>query len=501
MTDDRRRTARYDSYSDSSVSPPRRRKSLGEQALAALGVGGAAAALGGRERSRSRHRSRRSRSYSSSPDDRRRGHSRARSQDRIVQAGKAALTAAAAEAFRARKEPGGWTGEKGKRIITAALASGGADTLLDKNGNKHGTRHVIESAVAGLATNRLVNGPRSQSRGPGGRSRSRGGRARSQSRGGLKDIAAGGAVAAIGKQIYDRVRSKSRGRHSRSSSVSSYSDDSRDRSRGPRRNKKRSNSVVAAVTSGMAALGLKKASDRRRRDSSASSSDSYRSGRRGGYSGSREVGRPRDGNSAPQSKAGSGGGGRGGKGSSSGSSSDSDLGDSSEEERKLKKMRGKEFLTAGLATVATIHAAHNIYSSMEARDVRHRKLVEGEISPEKARQEKSKAQMKDLASIGLAALGIKGAVGEWKEMNEKRHEMHEMRQISERHRQKRQRKRQQSKSHNGSSYGNGSDYQRRSGSAPDLHSGGTYYQDGNPYGSGGSGLPPPPAGPGPQARY
>jgi hypothetical protein len=66
----------------------------------------------------------------------------------------------------------------------------------------------------------------------GGRDRSvsesppRGGRSRSRGSG-LKDVAALGGIAAAGKAIYDRVRSKSRGRDRRSPSV--FSEDSRRR--------------------------------------------------------------------------------------------------------------------------------------------------------------------------------------------------------------------------------------------------------------------------------
>jgi len=71
-----------------------------------------------------------------------------------------------------------------------------------------------------------------------------------------------------------------------------------------------------------------------------------------------------------------------------------------------------------LATVATIHAAHNVYASMEKRKARQKAVAEGEMSPEEAKKLKSKATMQDMASIGIAALGIKGAVSEWKEMQE-----------------------------------------------------------------------------------
>lgn len=88
-------------------------------------------------------------------------------------------------------------------------------------------------------------------------------------------------------------------------------------------------------------------------------------------------------------------------------------------------MKGKEYLTAGLAAVATIHAAHSVYSSMEARDKRHMEVMKGELSPEEARKRKNKARIQDAAAIGIAALGIKGAYSEWQEVQENRHEVAE----------------------------------------------------------------------------
>ena len=96
---------------------------------------------------------------------------------------------------------------------------------------------------------------------------------------------------------------------------------------------------------------------------------------------------------------------------------------SSEDERRIKKMKGKEYLTAGLAAVATIHAAKGVFSSMEARDKRHEELWKGEITPEEARKKRNKARLQDVASIGIAALGIKGAYSEWKEVQENRQEV------------------------------------------------------------------------------
>ncbi|KAL1853034.1 hypothetical protein Plec18170_005616 [Paecilomyces lecythidis] len=487
--DDRRdRRSQYSSSSRSPSPRPRRRKSFSEQALGALGLGGALGAASGKhrddDRGRPRRERRRRRSYSSnsSSPSRSRSRHRGKSQQRIAQAVKTAITAGAAEAFRARKEPGPWTGEKGRRVLTAAIAASGVDTLIDRDPNKHTKRHIIESTLAGLAANHLLNGPASRSQ-----SRKRGGsRGRSQSRGGVKDIASAGVLAAAGKEIYDRVRSKSRGRR-RSSSRDSYDsgDESPSRHRG---SKKRSRSVTDYLSKGLAALGLDEGghtSDRKSRRGRSlerysdedsydgySSDDDYRS-RRGGDR-NREVGRlcaPTDTSISTRTggpgKKGRGSNGVGGGSSSNSSSdSDSDLGDSSDEKRQRKKMRRNELVTAGLATVATIHAAHNVVKSLEKRKKRQELLREGEISPEEARKRKQKAILGDAASIGLAALGIKGAISEWKEAKEKREEAHKFMHECEERQRKREMRRTRSHS---SSYPS-----RRHGSE---------YSDANPYSS------------------
>ena len=117
-------------------------------------------------------------------------------------------------------------------------------------------------------------------------------------------------------------------------------------------------------------------------------------------------------------------GANGGSGGPNQTGREDDMSDSSsttDMENKRKRMRGKEFLTAGLASIATIHAAHGIYSSMEAHEKRHRLVAEGEMTPEEARKKQTKAWVQDAAAVGIAALGIKGAFSEWKEMNEQRY--------------------------------------------------------------------------------
>ncbi|KAH8693201.1 hypothetical protein BGW36DRAFT_302515 [Talaromyces proteolyticus] len=468
--DDRHRHDRRSSYSSSrSPSPrPRRRKSLGEQALGA--IGGALGVKAARDRSRSRSkdryedrgRSRRYRSYSDSRS-RSRGGRRAKSEARVAQAVKAALAAGAAEAFRARKDPGPWTGDKGKRILTAAITAGGVDGLIDRDPNKHGGRHVVESILAGMATNHLVNGRRSGSR-SGARGQSRG---RSQSQGGgIKDMAAAGVLAAAGKQVYDRVRSKSRGR-SRSDSRDGYDD------RGHGDSKKRGSSVSRAINKGLAALGLDdKNKDDRRQERSSRYSDysdsgdesSYRSSRHR-YKASRDV-RSQQAGSNTSSRA----------LANRAASSNGNVDCHSDCDR--------------LAAVATIHAAHSVVKNFEAQKRRRQEVKEGAITKEQESKMRMKANLKSAASIGLAGLGIKGAIGEWKEVDEQRKEHKEfLRKCKERH-EKRVMKR------NGSMNTSGSGSSRRSQSLgtgaarmnvndyENGHGGSHYYHDENPYNAG-----------------
>nr|POE71347.1 hypothetical protein CFP56_62442 [Quercus suber] len=450
---DRRRRDDRDYDSDYSDSPPPRRerkKSGVGEVLEGLGLGGVAGALlGGDKKDRSRSGSRggrsarsRSRGARSRRDSSDEGTARSRSRGnggkhkterKWAQAAQAALIAGAVEAFISRKEAGPWTGDKGKRVATAAIGAGGIDGLLDKDPDKKSKRHLVEAVIGGLAANRLANGAPSKSREPSPGHRRRGGssyspdsraprsrsrsvmdrfRGRSQSRGtekegdgagggAIKGLLAGGAAAAAGKAIYDRVRSKSRKRRSPSSS----SADSYVPSRNRRRDRRRS-----------------PASDTRR--SVRGGTDR---GRGPGTNGSNDQ----NGNSRALT-AGAAGGAAGGAAAAGGGEKgrndepNSDSSSTTDMERKRKHMKGKELITAGLATIATIHAAHGLYSSMEAHEKRHRLVAEGEMSPEEARKKQTKAWVQDAAAVGIAALGIKGAFSEWKEMNEQRREIHEI---------------------------------------------------------------------------
>jgi hypothetical protein len=153
-------------------------------------------------------------------------------------------------------------------------------------------------------------------------------------------------------------------------------------------------------------------------------------------------------------------------------------------------MKGKQLITAGLATVATIHAAHNIYQSMEKREARHKAVAEGEMTPEEARKLKAKATLQDAASVGIAALGIKGAISEIKEANEMRRECREFREKKEERHKKRVER--QKKSSNGNDRGSGGQRRTDAGPIDPRYDNGPRYLDGNPYSS--SALPAPPVG-------
>ena len=129
-------------------------------------------------------------------------------------------------------------------------------------------------------------------------------------------------------------------------------------------------------------------------------------------------------------------------------------------------MRGKEYLTAGLAAVATIHAARGVYSSMEARDKRNMELYKGEISPEEAKRQKNKNRLQDAAAIGIAALGIKGAYSEWQDVQESRHELNELQKEKAQRHEKRLKK---AEKMDRSRDDRGDQYRGRNRSEPDLN--------------------------------
>lgn len=97
----------------------------------------------------------------------------------------------------------------------------------------------------------------------------------------------------------------------------------------------------------------------------------------------------------------------------------------SDEEKMRRKLRGKELIQASLSTIATIHSAHGLYENMEASKERHKALKKGEITQEQAQREKAKAALKDLASLGLAAYGVRGTIKSWATMKSLHHDRHD----------------------------------------------------------------------------
>lgn len=194
-------------------------KSFLENALAASGLGVAVKALTGAAGG-GHHDDRRSdtRSRRGSPDSR---GSRSKSRgpggeaaNKMQKAAMASLIAGATEAFRVAKEPGGWKGEKTKRILTAAAGAATIDAA--QSGEKQSKLGLAESVIGGLVGNRVINGSKrniEEDRRT-GRSRSRS-RARSDGGGGgpgLAALATAGLGAFGAKKAIENVRSRSRGR-------------------------------------------------------------------------------------------------------------------------------------------------------------------------------------------------------------------------------------------------------------------------------------------------
>ncbi|KAH8884042.1 hypothetical protein GQ53DRAFT_411106 [Thozetella sp. PMI_491] len=512
-------------YSDEEDAKDKKgHKNFLENALAAAGLGGAVKALTGGGSSKDDKSDTRSRRGS---------RSRSRSKEKgpankVQKAAMASLIAGATEAFRVSKEPGGWKGEKAKRILTAAAGAATIDAAQnpDKAGSKLG---LAESVIGGLVGNRVINGSKKniEEDKKTGRSRSRS-RARSDGGGGGGGVSGLAALATAGlgafgaKKIMDnreksRERSRERSRdRSRRRGGSRDSYDSRDKS--PDRNRRsRSRSVVDTARRGLARIGIGNGPDdddrdhdrRDRRKDHDDYDDSPHASRRhrgrddydddrshkGGGRDDYDDDRSRGGRDRSRSRA------RGG-GRRDRSASSSDLGDSDEDEKRAKKMRGKQILTTGLAAVATIHAAHNVYQSMEKRNARHKAVKEGRLSPEEAKKLKTKAMLQDAASVGIAALGIKGAISELKEAKELRHEIKEFKeQKVERHnkRLERQQRKLLTNGEDDDDYADEEDYRRRGRAeswspqrSDRRYYDGPRYADGNPYAPTYKALPPPP---------
>ncbi|MCJ1307100.1 hypothetical protein MMC25_000746 [Agyrium rufum] len=252
---------------------------------------------------------------------------------------------------------------------------------------------------------------------------------RSHSRDHLKDVAGGAAIGGAGAAAYAANQNQNRGRaRSVGGNDRYYTEDGRGYNKDRYRPKSEFTFSVNEVHDDPPANDH---SDYRRDSSTASDSESDSSSSGSSSSGQKSRGGARSVRSGKSGKSGRNTNavakytprdgpatnGTSTKKSSSKSSSDSDSGSSivssSEDERMQKKVRGKAMLTAGLAAVATIQAASSVYASMEARDKRHEAVLNKELSVEEARKERNKARLQDVAAIGIAALGIKGAYAKW----------------------------------------------------------------------------------------
>ncbi|KAK1688179.1 hypothetical protein BDP55DRAFT_726575 [Colletotrichum godetiae] len=482
-------------------------KSFLENALAASGLGVAVKALtgasGGDDR-RSDTRSRRG-----SPDSR---SSRSKSRgpgneaaSKMQKAAMASLIAGATEAFRVAKEPGGWKGEKTKRIITAAAGAATIDAA--QGGEKQSKLGLAESVIGGLVGNRVINGSKrniEEDRRT-GRSRSRS-RARSDGGGGgpgLAALATAGLGAFGAKKAIENFRSRSRGRSADSYDSRASSRDGRDKPRA----RSRSRSVVDSARKRLAKIGIGSNPEEKEREKYGRDDyyDDDRSSRRGGvtrrYSdeyddgydrGSTRGGRDAydDDRSSYTSRRRDRSRRRGGK---SDASSESDLGDSDDDAKRARKMRGKQVITTGLAAVATIHAAHGVYQSMEKRNSRQKAVREGRLSPEEAKKLKTKALVQDAASVGIAALGIKGAWSELKEAKEMTHECKEFQHEKEiRHQKRLERQKRLTDGSGGGRRSRADDWNHSGSPRGERYDYGSTYYDDNPYSAGR--LPAPPVG-------
>ncbi|OLN92874.1 hypothetical protein CCHL11_08803 [Colletotrichum chlorophyti] len=501
------RIAEY--YSDDEGEKEKKgSKSFLENALAASGLGVAVKALtgaGGSDDKRDdRYSDTRSR-RGGSPDSRgsrskSRGPGSNDAASKMQKAAMASLIAGATEAFRVAKEPGGWKGEKTKRILTAAAGAATIDAA--QGGEKQSKLGLAESVIGGLLGNRVINGSKSniEEDRKTGRSRSRS-RARSDGGGGgpgLAALATAGLGAFGAKKAIENVRSRSRGR-----SADSY--DSRASSRDGRRQRSRSRSVVDSARKKLARIGIGSDPEEKERDIQARDDGYYddRSSRRGlarkysdeydnGYDRGYGRGSARDAydddRSSYTSRRRDRSRRRGGR---SDAGSDSDLGDSDDDERRARKMRGKQVITTGLAAVATIHAAHGVYQSMEKRNARQKAVREGRLSPQEAKKLKTKAILQDAASVGIAALGIKGAWSELKEAKEMTRECKVFQQQkAERHQRRLERQRRLNDGEGRRSRAD--DWYTSASPRADRYDYGPVYHDGNPYSAGP--LPAPPVG-------
>ncbi|EJT82437.1 hypothetical protein GGTG_02410 [Gaeumannomyces tritici R3-111a-1] len=97
-------------------------------------------------------------------ETRSRSRSRSRSLDdpamRLRHAVIAGVTAGAIEAIRVRREPGPWSGPKGRRVATAAFSAAAIEAAIDKHPEHDPQKKAMAARIGGLMMSRIINGPR-----------------------------------------------------------------------------------------------------------------------------------------------------------------------------------------------------------------------------------------------------------------------------------------------------------------------------------------------------
>ncbi|KAL8375367.1 hypothetical protein RB599_001905 [Gaeumannomyces hyphopodioides] len=117
----------------------------------------------GRSQSPDRRRGRHHRHWRHHSEARSRSRSRSRSMDsaiRLRHAVIAGVTAGAIEAIRVRREPGPWSGPKGRRVATAAFSAAAIEVAIDKHPEHDQRKKAVAARIGGLVMSRIINGPR-----------------------------------------------------------------------------------------------------------------------------------------------------------------------------------------------------------------------------------------------------------------------------------------------------------------------------------------------------
>ncbi|KAI0424253.1 hypothetical protein F5Y09DRAFT_324908 [Xylaria sp. FL1042] len=118
-----------------------------------------------RDRDRGRDRRHHHRRYSPSPSPSRRSRHRNSTAppsnpaaDRWQMAARAALEAGGLTAFRLRKQPGSWTGDKAAKVATAAIGAAAMDAFMDQDprGAKGGMKGMAENAISSLIASQIM---------------------------------------------------------------------------------------------------------------------------------------------------------------------------------------------------------------------------------------------------------------------------------------------------------------------------------------------------------